>query len=317
MLYNSLVTALVRHGFLQTPWGSGLGGCMSDVKAGTALQITQAIHKRNQSAPDRYPTLTPGASGQEILYARNSHTRLLTLLHDILLAQYRTSAPSQTRTPHRLMMWSCASLLLDIIKAPSRQGLEGAFNRRTFSSLPLWGTDELETAEQHNGLAVFLPAHTRLDTDLREKHERWAVILSDWIQGGSIIDTVVDGVSPTLRLDLAFLGLELLLWFDEGSEEESAVLDGLRIGLDESYGHWANLSTILGESVKVREAIMALLTSASDPRRQESQVDILKACCTTIDVLYNCDAMGFPRQNQHTCARHDSLVSSNFLPVLL
>jgi len=33
MLYNSLVTALVRHGFRQTPWGSGLGGCMNDVKA--------------------------------------------------------------------------------------------------------------------------------------------------------------------------------------------------------------------------------------------------------------------------------------------
>jgi len=135
------------------------------------------------------------------------------------------------------MIWSCASLLLDIIKAPSRQGLEGAFNRRTFSSLPLRGTDELETAEQHNGLAAFLPAHPRLDTDLREKHERWAVILSDWILGGSIIDTVVESVSPTLRLDLALLGLELLLWFDAGSEEESAVLNGLRIGLDESYGH--------------------------------------------------------------------------------
>jgi len=142
MLYNSLVTALVRHGFLQSPWGSELGGCMNDVKACTALQITQAIRKMNQAAPDRYPNLTPGASGQEILYARNSHTRLLTLLHDILLAQYQTSVPSQTRTPHRLMMWSCASLLLDIIRAPSRQGLEGAFNRRTFSSLPLRGTDE-------------------------------------------------------------------------------------------------------------------------------------------------------------------------------
>jgi len=266
LLYNSLVTALVRHGFLQTPWGSGCGGCMNDVKACTALQITQAIRKMNQSAPDRYPNPAPWASGQEILYAKNSHTRLLSLLHDILLAQYQTSVPSQTRTPHRLMMWSCASLLLNIIKAPSRQGLEGAFNRRTFSSLPLRGTDELGTAEQHNGLAAFLPAHPRLDTDLREKHERWAVILSDWIQGGSIIDTVVDRVNPTLRLDLALLGLELLLWFDEGSEEESAVLNGLHI----SHGHWANFSTILGESVKVREAIMALLTSASDPRRQES-----------------------------------------------
>jgi len=77
----------------------------------------------NQAAPDRYPNPTRRASGQDILYARNSHTRLLTLLHDILLAQYQTSVPSQTRTPHRLMMWSCASLLLDIIRAPSRQGL--------------------------------------------------------------------------------------------------------------------------------------------------------------------------------------------------
>ena len=144
----------------------------------------------------------------------------------------------------------------------------------------------METVEQHNGLAAFLPAPPRHDTELREKLERWAVILSDWIQGGSIIDTVVDRVNPTLRPDLALLGLELLLWFDEGSEEESAVLDGLRIGFDESYGNWADFSTILGESVKVREAIMALLTSASDLRRQESQVDILMACCTNIDVLY-------------------------------
>ena len=135
-----------------------------------------------------------------------------------------------------------------------------------------------ETAEQHNGLAAFLPAHPRLDTDLREKHERWAVILSDWIQGGSIIDTVADSdrVNPTLRLDLVLLGFELLLWFDEGSEEESAVLNGLRIGFDESYSNWPDFSTILKESVMVREAIIALLTSASDPRRQESQVEILR-----------------------------------------
>jgi len=106
--------------------------------------------------------------------------------------------------------------------------------------------DELETAEQRNGRAAFLSAHPRHDTDLREKHERWAVILSDWIQGGSIIDTVVDRVNPTLRLDLALLGLELLLWFDEGSKEESAVLNGLRIGFDESYGNWADFSNILG-----------------------------------------------------------------------
>ena len=127
MLYNSLVTALERHGFLQTPWGSGLGGCMNDVKACSAFQITQAVRKINQAAPDRYPNLTPGASGQEILYARNSYTRLFTLLHDILLTQYQTSVLSQTRTPHRLMMWSCASLLLDIIRTPSHQGLEGEF----------------------------------------------------------------------------------------------------------------------------------------------------------------------------------------------
>ena len=112
---------------------------------------------------------------------------------------------------------------------PSRQGLEGAFNRRTFSSLPLRGTNELETAEQHNSLAAFLPAHPRLDTDLREKHEHWAVILSDWIKGGSVIDTVVDRVNTT-RLNLTLLGLELLRWFDKGSEEESAILNGLRIG---------------------------------------------------------------------------------------
>ena len=171
----------------------------------------------------------------------------------------------------------------------------------------------METVEQHNGLAAFLPAPPRHDTELREKHERWAVILSDWIQGGFIIATVVERANPTLRLDLALLGLELLRWFDEGSEKESAILNRLRIGFDESYGNWADFSTILG----MRKAIMALLTSASDPHRQESQVDILKACCTTIDVLYNCDAMGFPRQNQHTRARHDSLVSSNFLLVLL
>ena len=94
------------------------------------------------------------------------------------------------------------------------------------------------------------------------------------------MDTVVDRVNPTLRLDLALLGLELLRLFDEGSEDESAILNGLRIGFDKSYGNWADVSTILGESVQVREAIMALLTSASDSRRQELQVEILKACCT-------------------------------------
>jgi len=89
--------------------------------------------------------------------------------------------------------------------------------------------NELETAEQHNGLAAFLPAHPRHDTELREKHEHWAVILSDWIKGGSVIDTVVDRVNTT-RLNLTLLGLELLRWFDKGSEEESAILNGLRIG---------------------------------------------------------------------------------------
>jgi len=127
---------------------------------------------------------------------------------------------------------------------------------------------------------------------------------------------VVERANPTLRLDLALLGLELR-WFDEGSEEESAILNRLRIGFDESYCNWADFSTILSESVQVREAIMALLTSASDPRRQESRVEILKACCTTIDVLYSCDTTGHPRQNQHNRTRHGSLVTSNLLPVLL
>jgi len=68
----------------------------------------------------------------------------------------------------------------------SRQGLEGAFNRRTFSSLPLRGTDESETAEQHNGLAAFLPAHPRHDTDIREKHERWAL----YSRTGSRVDVL-------------------------------------------------------------------------------------------------------------------------------
>jgi len=72
---------------------------------------------------------------------------------------------------------------------------------------------------------------------------------------------------------------------------------GYALAFVESYCNWADFSTILGESVQAREAIMALLTSASDPRRQESQVEILKACCTTIDVLNSCDAMGYPRQN--------------------
>ena len=78
---------------------------------------------------------------------------------------------------------------------------------------------------------------------------------------------MVEIANPTLRLDLALLGLELLRWFDEGPKEESAILNRLRIGFDESYCNWADFSTILGESVKVREAIMVLLTSASDPRR--------------------------------------------------
>ena len=178
---------------------------------------------------------------------------------------------------------------------PSRTG--GRIQSANFLISTSAGHGRVETAEQHNGRAAFLSAHPRHDTDLREKYERWAVILLDWIQGRSIIDTVVDRVNPTLRLHLALLGLELLLWLDEGSEEESAVLNRLCIGFDESCGNWADFSTILGESVMVREAIMALLTSASDPRRQESQVEILKACCTTIDALYNWDAMGYSRQN--------------------
>jgi len=172
----SLVTALVRHVFLQTPRGLGLGGCINDVKACTALRITQAIQKMNQAAPDRHPNPKPEASGQEILYARNSHTRLLTLPHDILLAQYRTSVPAQTKTPHRLMMWSCE--LLDILSALSRQGKHrGSFNQRTFSSLPLHGTDEMETAEQHKSLAAIIPAPPRHDTELAEKHKLWEAIL--------------------------------------------------------------------------------------------------------------------------------------------
>jgi len=71
MLYNSIVTALVRHGFLQTPWGSGLGGCMNNVQACTALQITQAIRKMKKAAPNRYLNPTPRASGQEIFYTKN------------------------------------------------------------------------------------------------------------------------------------------------------------------------------------------------------------------------------------------------------
>jgi len=176
MLYNSLVTALVRHAFLQTPWGSGLGGCINDAKAYTVVQITQAIRKLNQASFDHQPKPTPEASGQEILHARNSHVRLLTLLHDILLAQYRTSVPAQTRTPHRLMMWSCASLLLDILSASSRHGKHReSSNRRTFPSLPQTGTDKMETAEQHYGLAAILPA----PTEFAEKRELWAAIFLD------------------------------------------------------------------------------------------------------------------------------------------
>jgi len=272
----------------------------------------------NQAAPDRHPKPTPETSGQEILHARNSHARLLTLLHDVPLAQYRTSVPAQTRTPHRLTMWSCASLLLDILSAPSRQGKHrGSFNRRTFSSLPLHGTDEMQTAEQHNSLALILPELPRHGTELAEKHKLWAAILSDWIQGGSVIATVVETDNPTLRLDLALLGLTLLRWFEDGSEKESASLNELRIGHDKSYCNWAEFSTILGESVQVREAIIALLTSAPDPRRQEVQVVILKASCTTINFLYKCVATGYPWQDQHNRTRHDSLVASNLLPVLL
>jgi len=43
---------------------------------------------------------------------------------------------------------------------------------------------------------------------------------------------VVEKVNPTLRLDLALLGLKFLSWFDEGSEEESASLKELRSGHD-------------------------------------------------------------------------------------
>jgi len=133
----------------------------------------------SQAAPDHHPKPTPEASGQEILHARNSHARRLKILHGILLAQY---LPAQTRTPHRLMMWSCASLLLDVLSAPSRQEKHsGSSNRRTFSFLPLNGTDEMETAEQHYGLAAILPAPPRHDTELTEKHKLWAAILSDWI----------------------------------------------------------------------------------------------------------------------------------------
>jgi len=150
ILYNSLVTALVRHAFLHTPWGVGLGGCINDKKAYTVVQITRAIQKIIQAAPDYRPNPMSEASGQEILHVRNSHVRLLTLLHDILLAQYRISVPPQSRTPHRLMMLLCASLLLDILSAPSRKGKHcESSNRRTLSSLPLTGTDKMETAEQH------------------------------------------------------------------------------------------------------------------------------------------------------------------------
>jgi len=117
MLYNSLVTALVRHAFLRTPWGAGLGGCINDVKAYTVVQITRAIQKMIPAAPDYRPNPMPEASGQEILYFRNSHVRLLIRMHDMLLAQYRITVSPQSRTPHRLMMWSCASLLLDIFLA--------------------------------------------------------------------------------------------------------------------------------------------------------------------------------------------------------
>jgi len=105
MLYNNLVTALVRHAFLHTPWGAGLGGCINDVKAFTVVKITRAIQKMIQAAPDYRPNPMPEGSSQEILDVRNSHVRMLTLLHDILLAQYRISVPPQSRTPHRLMIF--------------------------------------------------------------------------------------------------------------------------------------------------------------------------------------------------------------------
>jgi len=62
---------------------------------------------------------------------------------------------------------------------------------------------------------------------------------------------------------------------------------------------------------------MALLASALDPSQKEVQEKKLKACCTTIDFFYNCAAVGYPRQNQQNRTRHDSLVASNLLPVLL
>jgi len=175
----------------------------------------------------------------------------------------------------------------------------------------------METAEQHYGLAAILPALPRHDTELKEKHELWATILSDWIQDGSVVATVVEKDNPTLRMDLALLGLTLLRWFDEGSEEESASVNELGIGHDKSYCNLVEFFTILGESVQVREAMMALLASASDPSQKEVQDKILKACCTTIDFLYNCVAVGYSRQNQQNRTRHDSLVASNLLPVLV
>jgi len=59
---------------------------------------------------------TSVASAQEVLYKKNSHTRLLKLLHGIFLAQYETSAPAQAaQIQHRLMMLSGARLLLSFL----------------------------------------------------------------------------------------------------------------------------------------------------------------------------------------------------------
>jgi len=177
------------------------------------------------------------------------------------------------------------------------------------------GTHKMETAEQHYGLAAILPASPRHATELAEKRELWAAIFSDWIRGGSVVATVVEEVYPTLRLDLALLGLEFLSWLDKDSEEESASLTELRSGHDKPHRNWVELSTTLGDSAQVREAIMALLASASKISRQEMQETILKACSTTIDCLYTYS--GYDPLNQQRRTRHYSLVACNLLPVLL
>ena len=254
----------------------------------------------------------PEAIGQEILYVRNSHVRLLTLLHDILLAQYQISVPPQNRTPHRLMMWSCASLLLDILSAPSRKGKHReSSNQRTFSSLPLTGTDKMETAEQHYGLAAILPASPRHDMELAEKRELWAAIFSDWIQGGSVVATVVEEVNPTLRLHLALLGLEFLSWIDEDCEEESAGLTELRNGHDMPH---CNLhypwKFSPGEGINHGPPGKRL--------RPQSTGNVGKypeGMQRRNDCLYT--FLGYDLRNQQRPTRHYSLVASNLLPVLL